>query len=291
MNEYIRSDLALENRLNKNSGEEVKLHREEILDFATVNEIVFERSENNEGGRYVCVSKERLWQADGKEYQLICDLIGRKIVDMAAETTGKKIDKKFCVLVAGLGNSDITADAIGPLTIKNLTVTRHLREMEPKIYSSLGFCEIAALSPGVLGQTGIETVELIRGAVQNCTPDIVIVIDALAARSCERLAATVQISDAGIRPGSGIGNMRMAINTETLGVPVISVGIPTVVNSSTLVYEALNRAGIKEYSQELQEVLENGRSFFVTPKESDIITKQLSLLLSDALSMAFTFKS
>ncbi|MBQ8004830.1 MAG: GPR endopeptidase [Clostridia bacterium] len=291
MNEYIRSDLALENRLNKNSGEEVKLHREEILDFATVNEIVFERSENNEGGRYVCVSKERLWQADGKEYQLICDLIGRKIVDMAAETTGKKIDKKFCVLVAGLGNSDITADAIGPLTIKNLTVTRHLREMEPKIYSSLGFCEIAALSPGVLGQTGIETVELIRGAVQNCTPDIVIVIDALAARSCERLAATVQISDAGIRPGSGIGNMRMAINTETLGVPVISVGIPTVVNSSTLLYEALNRAGIKEYSQELQEVLENGRSFFVTPKESDIITKQLSLLLSDALSMAFTVKS
>ena len=222
---------------------------------------------------------------------MICDLIGRKIVDMAAETTGKKIDKKFCVLVAGLGNSDITADAIGPLTIKNLTVTRHLREMEPKIYSSLGFCEIAALSPGVLGQTGIETVELIRGAVQNCTPDIVIVIDALAARSCERLAATVQISDAGIRPGSGIGNMRMAINTETLGVPVISVGIPTVVNSSTLVYEALNRAGIKEYSQELQEVLENGRSFFVTPKESDIITKQLSLLLSDALSMAFTVKS
>jgi GPR endopeptidase len=147
-------------------------------------------------------------------------------------------------LVVGLGNSEITPDAIGPFSVRKLNVTRHLRGIDEKLYDTIGRCEISALFPGVLGQTGIETVELIRGAAENAHPDVVLVIDALAARSCDRLAATVQLSDSGINPGSGIGNHRKAICRETVGVPVIALGVPTVVNSATLVYDALHKAGI-----------------------------------------------
>ena len=140
----------------------------------------------------------------------------------------------------------------------------------------------------MLGQTGIETLELLRGAVRYVKPDLVVVIDALAARSCERLASTVQISDAGIKPGSGVGNHRAAITKEALEVPVVVLGVPTVVNSSTLVWDALHEAGIEKISDPLRRVLENGRSFFVSPKESDVITEQFSRLLANSVSVAFT---
>ena len=117
---------------------------------------------------------------------------------------------------------------------------------------------------------------------------MVVAIDALAARSCDRLAATVQLSDSGISPGSGIGNNRKAINKENVGVPVIALGVPTVVDSSTLVYDALRRAGIEEVRPELRQVLENGRGFFVSPKESDVITERVSVLLAEAVDRAFT---
>ncbi|MBQ7380934.1 MAG: GPR endopeptidase, partial [Clostridia bacterium] len=116
---------------------------------------------------------------------------------------------------------------------------------------------------------------------------LVLAIDALAARSSSRLAATVQLCDSGIAPGSGVGNERKAISSETVGVPVIALGVPTVVNSSTLVWDALEKAGVSEVSEELREVLENGKSFFVTPKESDLITEQVSSLLADAIDLAF----
>ena len=146
---------------------------------------------------------------------------------------------------------------------------------------------LSAISPGVLGETGIETLELIRGAVRSVRPDLVIAVDALAARSCSRLATTVQISDSGIVPGSGIGNHRTAITMETLGVPVISVGVPTVVVSSTLVWDALREAGIDEVSSTLRAVLDNGKRFFVSPKESDLISDAVSELLAGAISEAF----
>ena len=127
-----------------------------------------------------------------------------------------------------------------------------------------------------------------RGAIGYVRPDVVLIIDALAARSCERLSSTVQISDAGISPGSGVGNHRAAITRETVGVPVIAVGVPTVVDSATLVYDALREAGIEEIREPLRKVLENGKSFFVSPKESDVITEQVSQVLADAIAMAFT---
>jgi spore protease len=214
--------------------------------------------------------------------------VAREIRAMCEKVCGRRVDRGFGVLVAGLGNSDITPDAIGPDSVRKLNVTRHLRALDEALYDTVGRCEISAVFPGVLGQTGIETVELIRGAAENARPDVVLAIDALAARSCERLAATVQLSDSGIHPGSGIGNNRKAICHETVGVPVIALGVPTVVDSSTLVYDALRRAGIEDVRPELRQVLENGRSFFVSPKESDVITERVSDLIADAVDTAFT---
>lgn len=288
MKEYTRTDLALEKRGQTQTGVSARLCREEKIGKATISEILLQSDKYEGEGRYISISCERLWELEGEEFDGICTLVALELRKLSRKMTGKKLNNDFGVLIAGLGNSDITADSIGPLTVKNLTVTRHLRHMAPNIYKGLGSCEISALAPGVLGQTGIETVELIRGATQNSEPDIVVAVDALVAKSCERLAATIQISDVGINPGSGIGNYRKAITRESLGVPVISVGVPTVVDSSTLVYEALGKAGIENISEELEKVLEGGKSFFVTPKESDVIAKKISELLSESISRAFS---
>ena len=206
---------------------------------------------------------------------------------MTERMTGKPADSELNVFVAGLGNSELTADAIGPKTATRLTTTRHLREHEASLYKAVGCCALSALAPGVLGQTGIETLEILRGAIRYVKPDVMIVIDALAARSCDRLASTVQLSDAGIIPGSGVGNHRDAINAKTAGVPVIVIGVPTVVDSSTLVYDALRQADIEAVDDKLQEVLKTGRSFFVCPKESDLITDRISSLLARSIGIAF----
>lgn len=239
-------------------------------------------------GTYVTVECGKIASLSERAWGSLTRILADELRNMAERLCGKIPDADFSVFVAGLGNAELTADAIGPKTVGLLTATRHLREHEGRLYREIGCSSLSALAPGVLGQTGIETLELLRGAVRYVKPDLVIVIDALAARSCERLAATVQISDAGIKPGSGVGNHRAAITRDSLEVPVVVLGVPTVVNSSTLVWDALHEAGIEKISDSLRNVLENGRSFFVSPKESDVITEQFSRLLATSLSSAFT---
>ncbi len=238
-------------------------------------------------GNYVTVFCGEMHLLDDDVSKKLAEVLAGEIRTMCRSLCGRMPDRDFSVLVAGLGNEDITADAIGPRAVRKITATRHLRRFDSKLYDMVQKCEISALFTGVLGQTGIETVELVRGAAENVRPDLVLAIDALAARGVERLAATVQLCDSGISPGSGVGNARKAIDRQTVGVPVISLGVPTVVESSTLVYDALSRAGIGEVSEPLRGVLENGRRFFVAPKESDIITEKVSDLLAMAVDRAF----
>ena len=207
---------------------------------------------------------------------------------MAKRLSGKEISPDFSVCVVGLGNRELTADALGPLVASRLTATRHLRREEDELYRSLKCCLLSSVTPGVLGQTGIETLELLRGTVGSVSPDLVIAVDALAARSGDRLASTVQISDTGICPGSGVGNHRAELSKKTLGVPVISLGIPTVIYSSTLVWDALREAGIEEAGESLHRILENRRSFFVTPKDCDCIVEAGARILSRAIALSFT---
>ena len=208
---------------------------------------------------------------------------------MAVEMLGKKPDSSTRVLVVGLGNAHMTPDAIGPGTVRRLTVTRHLKSCDEALYNALGCCELAALSPGVVGQTGVESGELVKCAADLTCPDLLVAVDALAARSVDRLSSTVQITDRGISPGAGIGNHRGALDEAALGCPVMGVGVPTVVDSSTLVLDALEKAGISSetLSPALTEVLEDGRSFFVSPKDCDEVVTLTCRLLAKALDEAF----
>lgn len=282
------TDLALEKKTSGQEKNRAEMKRQEKIGEATISEIMIESQIEDAVERYITIEQSRLWDKDGCDLDEITDIISREITEMVKSVCGKEPNRDFSLLVTGLGNSEITADAVGPLTVKNLTVTRHLKNFEPNIYKILGRCGISAFAPGVLGQTGIESAELILGAVKTSTPDLVIAVDALVARSCERLASVIQISDSGIRPGSGIGNMRSEISERSLGVPVISIGVPTVVNSSTLVCDVLHSAGIEEIDGEIEKVLESGRSFFVTPKESDVMTKKIAIIIAESIEKAFS---
>ncbi len=238
-------------------------------------------------GSYVTVSCGRMERLTGEQAELLIRLLAGELVGMCERSCGKRSGASLSVLVAGLGNAELTADAIGPKTAGALTATRHLRRHEAELFQNVGCAELSVLLPGVSGQTGIEALELLRGAVAAVKPDIVLVVDALAARSCERLASTVQLSDVGIVPGSGVGNHRAAIDRSTLGVPVLALGVPTVVNSATLVRDALREADIWELSPAVEEVLQTGRSFFVSPRECDVICERASALLADSIELAF----
>lgn len=180
-------------------------------------------------------------------------------------------------LVVGLGNRAVTPDIIGPLSAEHTLVTRHLVAQLPRHFGR--FRPTAVLTPGVLGTTGVESGELVLAAAEKLRPACVIAIDALAARGAERLCRTVQLSDSGITPGSGVGNHRFTLSRETLGVPVIAVGVPTVVEASTLIMDLLEReddAGLP------------GKDLFVTPREVDSRCADLSRVIGYGVSMALT---
>ena len=293
MNTIERSDLACEITGNGKSlckGAEWKTR--EVAGFA-ISELIISTKEASETlekpcGRYLTVECGRIDLLAFEDHRALAHLLAGELRGTVIRLTHKAIDSNLTVFVAGLGNADLTPDAIGPQTVRRLTATRHLRQYERDLYQAVGCSSLSALSPGVLGQTGIETSELLRGAVNATHPDVIIVIDALTARSCDRLCATVQLSDTGIEPGSGVGNHRRAITYKSMGVPVIALGVPTVVNSATLVWDALREAGINEEDPHLKDVLEKGKSFFVSPKESDLICERVAQLFARAIGLAFT---
>ena len=186
------------------------------------------------------------------------------------------------MLAVGLGNAEMTADALGPQAVRALTVTRHLPREMRTFLGGEGACDIAAVLPGVSGQTGVETAELIRGAVLEIRPDLVIAVDALAARAPERLAATVQLCDAGIRPGSGVGQKRRALTQETLGVPVMALGMPTVIRCDTLIADVIGAQGEVRWAG-----FDAVRDLCVCPKEIDLIVVRAGRLLAKAMEKAF----
>lgn len=284
---YARTDLACE------AGKDYREIRREYkrLDDVQFGGYMaeFVRYRTREGGRYVVIGCGRMTERSERELERLSDYLSTELIDMATDVLGRPLDGDWKILLVGLGNAGMTADAIGPKTVEQVTVTRHLRSMDGEMYRALGCCELSAITPGVLGQTGVESCELVRGVVEHVKPDIVLTVDALAARSCERLSATIQLSDRGIGPGSGIGNLRKAIDRDTVGCPVLVLGVPTVVDSATLVWDALEQAGVGEedVSPALRRVLQNGRSFIVSPRESDRITEIAGTTLARAIDRAF----
>ena len=212
-------------------------------------------------GRYVTLDLRPYFQRQ-------TGFFARGVACIRAELTAllPSIGTERSVLAVGLGNRGLTADAIGPMALDSLLVTRHMVRQLPRQFAA--FTPVEALAPGVLGSTGMETLELVRAVVRETCPAAVIAVDALAARNRDRLCATGQLSDTGLIPGSGVGNHRRALNAETLGVPVIAVGIPTVIDASDL------------------GDTENGEPLFVTPRDIDSRVRELSRLVGYGVTLA-----
>lgn len=287
----VRTDLALEaHETASKAGEldgvtneqfsrgEVKVSRVKVLD---------ERGEKAIGkpvGTYVTVETGDLDDVDSENYTEAVEAIAAEIIEML-KPVGDGL-----VLVAGLGNAGMTPDALGPRCIGSVLVTRHIAGELTKIKGFESLRAVAAIAPGVLGQTGVETGEILKALVQRINPVAVIAVDALASRRASRLGNTVQIADTGITPGSGIGNTRFAINSESLGVPVISLGVPTVVDAATLAIDVLEGAGINTPPQDEEKIRSSidpgGVSLFVTPRMIDLIVEHAASLAGLAINRA-----
>ncbi|HHT42318.1 MAG TPA: GPR endopeptidase [Firmicutes bacterium] len=242
----IRTDLALESHqavIEREGPPElpgVKVHTEKEPGI-TITRIVVENDLGAQmmgkaPGNYSTIESTGLREHNRDLHERIAQLLAKEIEWFFEQS---EVGAEDPVLVVGLGNWNATPDSLGPKALDNLMVTRHLLEMSPPELRQ-GLRPVAAIAPGVLGLTGIETGEIIMGVVDRMGAKAVICIDALASRSVDRLCSTIQISDTGIHPGAGVGNRRLAINKETLGIPVIALGVPTVVHAVTIVSDALN---------------------------------------------------
>ncbi len=279
----FRTDLALEchEYAAKKHLDGVKIEKQES-DCVKITTITVE-NENGEKalgkakGRYITVEIPPLTKNS--------DLFSSQLTVLANQIK-KLLPESGDVLVAGLGNEKITPDALGPRCISLLLATRHISK---ELAKSIGFTNlrcVAGIIPGVLGQTGIETAEIIRGVAENIKPKAVIVVDALASRSMARLGCTVQMTDTGVSPGSGVGNARSEISEKTLGVPVIAVGVPTVVDGATLAFDIIENSGIKVESEEKINELFKSRVMMVTPKEIDNMIDRAARLVAMGINTA-----
>lgn len=242
-------------------------------------------------GTYITIESDKMTEQDEEYHRDVSKELSGVLKQFLP---GKR--KNLRVLVAGLGNRDVTPDALGPRVVDQLFITRHLlQEFGHYLIEFENSCSVSGIVPGVMAQTGMESVEIMRGIVRETNPDVVIVIDALAARSVKRLNRTIQVTDTGIVPGSGVGNYRNAVNQANLGVPVIAIGIPTVVDAATIVadtfgsmksFEQLNEAEQEDLIREL--ISPKINTMYVTPKDIDEEVRRLSFTISEGLNMTFT---
>ncbi len=285
--EHRRTDLAVEAKAlwEESAGETTELPgviaREETegpyeITWVEILDAEGEEALGKPAGHYVTLDVGGL-AAEGKaHYAEAAELLARELGELLP------VDRKASVLVAGLGNRDMTSDAIGPQTLEHLLVTRHLIEMAPEHFAE--FRPVSAIETGVMGDTGMESGELISAVVDNVKPDCIIAVDALASRATERLFRSVQLTDTGIVPGSGVGNHRMPLTEENLGVPVIAIGVPTVVDAAPLCLDVLTEAGFDEV--QMEKVADLGRDFFVTPRDVDEASRSMSKVLGLGISLA-----
>ena len=287
----VRTDLALETqesmKQKKMDLRGVRFEEKKRSNGITVSLVSIEtenavKATGRPKGKYITIEAPQM-SSDDKDYHREVSVEFAKVLNELMENQCAM--SEYAALVVGLGNRDVTPDALGPQVVDNLFITRHiLMEYGSYAFGKEPVNRISGLVPGVMAQTGMESLEIIKGVVNETKPDVVLTVDALAARSMKRLGRTIQLTDTGIVPGSGVGNHRNAINKENLGVPVISIGIPTVVDAATIVADAVNAN--REMTEKIMSPQLNG--MFVTPKNIDDTIKQLGFLVSEGLNIAFS---
>ena len=318
----IRTDLALEEkeRFESDQVEVQGVVLEEEYDKEREIRVTTVRIETENGaktmgkpvGTYLTIEAPNLSSPDEGIHREVSEELAKYLIELMEKIIPESEHDKE-VLVIGLGNRQATPDALGPYVADNLNVTRHIVKEYGKYAAPEEMnCVVSAIVPGVMAQTGMETAEIIKGVVRETKPDLLIVIDALAARNSRRLNRTIQIADTGINPGSGVGNYRNAITKETIGVPVIAIGVPTVVDAVTIVSDTMeNLLSALETSESLKGVglvlggyseaekyelikeliAPNLNSMFMTPKDIDETVKRLSYTISEGLNLAFSGQS
>ena len=306
----FRTDLALERRdiyQKINSLQEIdgiESTEESINENIKVSRVKITNKNGEQAigkpiGNYITIDVKKFKLATDEGIQKTAETLTnelKKIIDVHVNQEGE-------ILVVGLGNIYVTPDALGPKVINEIDVTRHIKKYLPQ-YVDEGTRIVSAISPGVLGTTGVETVEILKGIVENIKPKLLIVIDALASRSIERISSTIQISDTGIVPGAGVGNTRQEISQGSLGIPVVAIGIPTVVELATLVSdgidifidrlqekaesnEYLNKLQQEDKYEEVKEALNVGEyNMIVTPKEIDDLIENMKDIVARGINFA-----
>lgn len=276
----IRTDLALESRERLEKDVMRGVTFEEQIDEernVTITKVKIETENGAKAvgkpiGTYVTLEAPDMAVPDEGSHREISEVLAEQLRSLLGEDLES-------VLVVGLGNREVTPDALGPEVIGNLYITRHiLREYGHYAFPEKKVAAISGIVPGVMAQTGMETLEIVRGIIRETHPQCIIAIDALAARSVKRLGRTIQLTDTGINPGSGVGNHRKGLNQETLGIPVLAIGVPTVVDAATIVFDVC---------QDVEKIPNGIAGMFVTPKNIDETVKHLSYTISEALNMTF----
>ena len=317
----IRTDLAMEQkeRFESDHVEVSGVVLEEEYDEEKEIKITTVRIETENGakamgkpvGTYLTLEAPNMAAADEGYHREISETLAG-FLEKYMKDTEENQEKGYSVLVVGLGNREVTPDALGPYVVDQLNVTRHIVQEYGRYAVGKGGSRIvSAIVPGVMAQTGMESAEIIRGIVNETTPDLIMVIDALAARSTKRLNRTIQISDAGIHPGAGVGNHRSEITKDTMGIPVIAIGVPTVVDAATIVNdtmenfitaletsETLKGVGVilqgynsaEKYELVKELIAPHLNGMFVTPKDIDDTVRRISYTISEAMNMLFAGK-
>jgi len=314
----VRTDLALEEkeRFESDNVEIQGVVLEEEYDEQCEMRITRVKVETENGakvmgkpvGKYLTLEAPNLAVPD-EDYHREISL---KLAEYLKELIGKEIleQEELSILVIGLGNREVTPDALGPYVAEQVCVTRHIVKEYGKYAMGMERVKsVSAVVPGVMGQTGMESQEIVKGIVKETGPDLVIAVDALAARNSRRLNRTIQIADTGIHPGSGVGNHRNGLTRETLGIPVIAIGVPTVVDAATIVndtmenfIEALESSKMLKGVGDVLKTYSNAEKYelvkelisphlngmFVTPKDEDEMVKQISYTISEALNVLLT---
>ena len=306
----FRTDLAVErndiykkvnNIQNEIDGVKIEEESHEEIDISRVK-IINEDGEKKLGkpiGNYITLDVKNIKIADDEKIEQIAEVLA----DELRNVIGEHITDTEDILVVGLGNIYVTPDALGPKVIPHIEVTRHILEYMPKAMPE-DTRPVSAISPGVLGITGIETMEVLKGIVDNIHPKLLIVIDALASRSIERISGSIQIADTGIVPGAGVDNTRKEISIKTLGIPVIALGIPTVVDLASITNDCIDlfiedlqqKAMSNSYLNELKEkdnyeeikeaLIPKDYNMIVTPKEIDKLIENMSKIISKGINKA-----
>ncbi len=309
----VRTDLALEAREKfENDNVEIKgveVKKEEVDGSMEITKVII-RTENGAKamgkprGNYITLEAPDMADSDENYHREISKQLAKILKELMPIEA-----EELSVLVVGLGNREVTPDALGPRVADNMMITRHIiKKFGKYAFGLTRNHQISSIVPGVMAQTGMETLEIIKGVLKETKPDYIIAVDALAARSTKRLNRTIQITDTGISPGSGVGNHRHALNKESIGIPVIAIGIPTVVDAVTIVSDTMsNLVSAMEETRRLEDIghsisqLEeaekhelirellapNLNAMFVTPKDIDESIKRLSFTISEGINMAF----